>query len=70
MIFDSHVSLKESAEFERPEVDIPFPIVNFFQPDVLSDDGGGDIDPLTFPTNATIGTDVSHFEAIWIFKRR
>ena len=70
MIFDSHVSLKESSELERTEVDIPQAVVYLFQAHILSDDGGGDVYPLSSPSDPAIGTDVSHFEAVWVFNRR
>lgn len=69
MIFDSHVPLKQSAELQWTEVDIPETIIKFFQSNVLSDGGCGDIDPLTLPSNAAIGTDVSDLESVRVFER-
>jgi hypothetical protein len=69
-ILDAAVALQETTELERPEVDIPDSVVDLFQADVVAGTDGGDIDPVVFPTDAAVGADVTHLEAIRIFQRR
>lgn len=68
-ILDSHVPFKETAEPERSKIDVPDAVVDFFEPDVLVDAHTRDADPLTIPTDAAIGADISDLEAIGIFER-
>ena len=62
--------LEQAPQLERPEVDIPDPVVDLLQPDVLTDADGGHVDPAAVPPNATVGADVADFEAIGILERR
>jgi len=34
-ILDAHESIEETTELERPKVDRPDPIINFFEPHLL-----------------------------------
>ncbi len=58
-ILDLHVSLKQSAELESAEVDVPDSVVDFLEPDVFASAHGGDADPLAVPTDAAVGADVT-----------
>ena len=64
------MTLQEATELERTEVDIPDAVVDLFQAYVVAGTDGRDIDLVVFPTDATIGADVTHLEAIRIFQRR
>ena len=68
-IFDLHVSFVQATELEGAEVDIPQAVVDLFQADVFTDTDDGDVDPVAAPADAAIGTDVTDFEAIRVFKR-
>ena len=68
-IFDAHVSFEQPAEFEWAEGDIPDAIIDFLETDIFPGAGGGDVDPLTVPPDAPIGTDVAHLEAVGILER-
>ncbi len=61
--------LEQAPQLERPEVDIPDPVVDLLQTDVLTDADGGHVDPAAVPPNATVGADVADFEAIGILQR-
>ncbi|MGH7404886.1 MAG: hypothetical protein ACREJA_03270, partial [Candidatus Methylomirabilales bacterium] len=57
-----------SSELERAEVDIPDALIDFLEPNILGCAGDGDVDPLAIPANATVGTDVTHLEAVGVFE--
>ena len=57
-VLDTHVAFVEAAEFERAEVDVPHPIVDLFQADILPGADRRDIDPVRVPADTAIGTDV------------
>ena len=63
-ILDAAVALQETTELERPEVDIPDSVVDLFQAYVVAGTDGGDIDPVVFPTDAAVGADVTHLDAV------
>jgi hypothetical protein len=60
---------EEPTEFEGSEVDIPHPIVNFFEADIGSYANVWDVDPSMVPPDAPIGADRAHLEAVGILKR-
>ena len=64
------MAFEPPTECEGAEVDIPDAIIDFFEADIGSDADVGDVDPLMVPTDASVGTDVAHLEAVRIFQRR
>ncbi len=64
------MSFDEATELEQSEVDVPDTVIDLFEADILTDAGGGDIDPLAIPSNAAVGADVADFEAVRIFEGR
>ena len=58
------------AEFERPEVDVPGAVIDFFQAHILPGADDGDIDPVRVPADAAIGTHVTDLEAIKVLEGR
>ena len=69
-VFDFHPALEQSAELERAEIDIPDSVIDLFEPDVFTDAGSGDVDPLVIPADAAVGTDVAYFISIRVLERR
>src|SRR5664279_2261273 len=61
---------KQSTQFERAEVHIPYPIVNFLQPDIFSGTGDRHIDPALVPANTPVIAHVTDFESVRVFERR
>jgi hypothetical protein len=55
LIFNAHVSFAQTAEAQRPKIDIPDPVIDLFKADVFADTEGGDIDPAAIPPNAPVG---------------
>src|SRR5437879_5944408 len=70
LVLNPHMALAQTAESERAEVDVPDPIGNLLQADVLSDTDGGHVHPAAVPPNAAVGADVPDLEAIRILERR
>jgi len=48
------VALKEPPELEGAEVDVPDPIVDLFEADILPDADGRDVDPAAEPTTSSL----------------
>src|SRR5262245_51488719 len=69
-VFNPHVALVQSAEPQRPEVDVPDSVVDLLQSDILADTDRRDLDPLTVPANAAVPTDVPDLDPIGILERR
>src|SRR5712692_3130297 len=69
-VLDLHVSFDQAPELERSEVYVPDTVVDLLQADVFADADGGDVEPSPIPADATVGTDVAHFEAVGILQRR
>jgi hypothetical protein len=67
-IYDAPVSFEQPTEFEGPAVDVPHPISNLLEPDVLAGTADRDVHPLTTPPNAYVGTDVADFETVRVLK--
>src|SRR5207249_11822509 len=59
----------QPPELELSALDIPDPIVDLLQAHVLTNADGRDVHPAAVPSDAAIGADVAHFEAIGIFQR-
>ena len=59
-----------SSEFQRSEVDVPDPGIDFFEADVLAGEGVGDADPAMLPPNAAVTTDKPDFEVPRVFQGR
>ena len=68
-ILDLESALMKAAEPERAEVDLPFPIVDLDEPNILAAQRLTDVDPLLVPANATIGPDAPDFIMARILKR-
>ncbi len=51
MVFDPVGPLVQPAEVERAEVDVPEPIVDFFEADVLFGQDVTDVDPTRVPAD-------------------
>src|SRR5437870_2039714 len=67
-VFDAHVPLEQAPQLERPEVDIPDPVVDLLEPNVFANADGGHVDPAAIPSNAAVGADVADFEPIGTFQ--
>ena len=67
-IFDTHMSFKQAAEFERTEVDVPDTVIDFFEANVFARAHDRDVDPVATPSDTAIGADIANFEAIRIFE--
>src|SRR2546425_1309937 len=65
-ILNFRVALVQTAKLKWPEVHVPDAVVDFLKANVLADAHGGDVDPAALPTDAAVGADVAHFEAIRI----
>jgi hypothetical protein len=68
-ILDAHMAFEQSPACEGADVDIPDAIVNFLEADLGSSAGGRNVNPLMVPTDAPIGADRAHLEAIGILER-
>ena len=68
-IFDSHVAFKQPTACEGPAGDMPDAIVDVLEAAIFPDAGDGNVDPLTVLTDATVGADVAHLEAVGILER-
>src|SRR5262245_10702877 len=69
LVFNPHVTLVQSAEPQWSEVDVPDPVVDLLQSDVLADTDRRDLGPAAVSANAAVPTDVPDFEAIGILGR-
>src|SRR6266446_10605167 len=69
LVLNAHVPLAQTAEPQRPKVDVPDPVRNLLQAHVFTDADGGDVHPPAVPPNAPIGTDVADFEAIGVLEQ-
>src|SRR2546425_8686182 len=70
LVLNAHVPLAQTAEPQRPKVDVPDPVRNLLQAHIFTDADGGDVHPPAVPPNAPIGADVADFEAIGVLERR
>ena len=64
------MSLEQSTELERAEVDVPDAVIEFFEPDIFARAGMRGVAPLAIPANAAIGTDIADLEPVRLFERR
>jgi hypothetical protein len=69
-IFDAHVSFQHSAELERPEGDVPHPVVDLCEADLCTGAWDRDVHPLPILTEAAIGADVPHLKAVGVWQWR
>src|SRR5262245_56214912 len=63
VIFNAQNPFVHSSEFQRAEVYIPDPIVDFFETDVLAGERVRDTDPVMVPADAAVATDQTDFDA-------
>lgn len=63
------MAFEQPSDPECTEVDIPDPVIDFLQSDILADTDDLDVDPMPVPSNAAIGADVAHLEVVGIFER-
>src|SRR4030095_4667382 len=70
LILNPHVSLAQAAESQRPEVNIPDPVVDLLKADVFAHADRGDIDPAALPPDAPVGADVPTLEPVRVLQRR
>ena len=68
MIFDPENPFIHPSEFQRSEVDVPDPVIDFFEADVLTGECMGDADPAMLPPNAAVATDKPDFEVPRVFQ--
>ena len=57
-------------ELERPEVYVPEPIADFFEPDVFAGQRVRDADPTLLPADAAVAADEADFEVSGVFEGR
>jgi hypothetical protein len=53
------VALVEATELQRPEIDVPYSVVDFLKADMLANADAGNTDEVFIPKNAAVGTDVT-----------
>jgi hypothetical protein len=68
-IFDAYVAFEQPTEFQRSAVDMPDARIDCLEADVFPGTGGGDVDPLMVPPDATVGADIAHLEAVGVLER-
>src|SRR5256886_10265708 len=64
LVLNPHMALTQTAEAQRPKVDVPDPVVDLLEADVFADADRGDVDPAAVPPHAPVGADVPDFEAV------
>src|SRR5215831_21068848 len=67
-VLNSHVPLVQAPEPEWPEVDVPDPVRDLLQADILSDADRGHVDPSTIPPNAAVPAHIPRLEPIGILE--
>src|SRR6266478_1474301 len=70
LVLNPHMALAQTAEAQRPKVDVPDPVVDLLEADVFADADRGDVDPAAVPAHASIGADVPHLEPIRVLEGR
>lgn len=69
-ILDAQMPFQQPTACEGPAEDVPHPLVNGFEPDVLAGPADGDVHPLARPPHAPVGTDVADLETVGVLKWR
>src|SRR5207249_7244356 len=69
LVLNPYAALVQAAKLQRPEVDVPDPIVDLLQPDVLADAEDRHVHPAAVPANAAVGANVPNLEAIRVLER-
>src|SRR3989454_6723290 len=64
LVLNPQMALAQTAEAQRPKVDVPDPVVDLLEADVFADADRGDVDPAAVPPHAPAGADVPDFEAV------
>src|SRR2546428_11454348 len=64
LVLNPHMALAQTAEAQRPKVDVPDPVVDLLEADVFADADRGDVDPAAVPPPAPRGADVPGLEAV------
>src|SRR5438445_11260084 len=70
LVLNPHMALAQTAEAQRPKVDVPDPVVDLLEADVFADADRGDVDPAAVPPHAPVGADVPDFEAVRVLEGR
>ena len=68
-VFGSHVFFEQATKFEWSKVDVPDTVIDFFETDIFTCAGDGDIDPLAVPSYTAVSADISNLETVGIFER-
>src|SRR4051794_11765484 len=69
-VFDAHLLLDQTPQFDWAKVDVPDAVVNLFEADILAGAGDTDIHPIAVPTDAAVIADVARLEVGRIFQLR
>lgn len=64
------MALKKASEFQGAKVNIPDAVIDFFESNVFPGTDSRDIDPLAFPSDASVCTDISNLEPVRVFQGR
>ena len=64
LVLNPHPPFVQTAQLQRPEVDVPDPVVDLLQPDVFADAHDRHVHPAAVPPNPAVGADVPDFEPI------
>lgn len=70
VVFNLQPAFIHATELERSKVDVPDPVVNFLEADVLAGEGVSDADPVLLPATAAVATDEAHLEVAGILDCR
>ena len=66
-VFDPHLLLYEPSKFDWAKVNVPYSVVNLFEPNILAGAADAHIDPVTSPTDTTVVADIAGLEVRRIF---
>ena len=70
VVFDSKHPFVHPSEFQRSEVYVPQPIVDFFEPDRFARERMRDAHPSLLPADPAVATDEADFEVTGVFEGR
>src|SRR5438876_10908774 len=70
LVLNPQVALAQTAEPQRPKVDVPDPVIDLLQAHVFAHADGGDVHPSAVPPNASVGAHVADFEAVRVLEGR
>ena len=70
VIFNAEDAFVHPSQLRWPEVYVPEPVIDFFQPDVLAGQRVRHADPVLLPPDAAGATDEAAFEVAGVFQGR